>query len=157
MGNGSAMKVRQIFAGLLVGGAVTCGACAQTSSSLPLDTPTTVDGVETVCTGVAVDPADMPRWNKYPLKVVVAGKSGQFLAGEEVTVAQGDHKLVSASCDGPWLLFKLAPGEYRVSATLDGKSADSVAHVPKSGQGRIVLRFPATGGAVSPQDKPGNL
>jgi hypothetical protein len=157
MRNWSARKFHHLIGRVLVGGAVTCGAYAQTSGSLPLDTPTTVDGIETVCTGVAVDPADMPRWNKYPLKVVVAGKNGQFLAGEEVSVSQGDHKLVSATCDGPWLLFKLPPGEYRVKATLDGKSVESVAHVPKSGQGRIALRFPAVGGAVSPQDKGGNL
>ena len=157
MRNRSARNLGHLFGRLLLGGAVSCGAFAQTSGSLPLDTPTTIDGVETVCTGVAVDPADMPRWNKYPLKVVVAGKNGQFLAGEEVSVSQGGRKLVSATCDGPWLLFKLSPGEYRVSATLDGKTVDAVAHVPKTGQGRIALRFPAVGGAVSPQDKGGSL
>ena len=76
-------------------------------------------------------------------------------AGEQVTVTQGGHNVVRVICDGPWLLFKLAPGEYRVSATLDGKSAESIAHAPKSGQGRITLRFDL-GGAVSPEDRPSN-
>ena len=151
----SILAMRFMFGALLVGGAITCGAYAQTPGAMPNDTPTTVDGIETVCTGVAVNPEDMPRWNAYPLKVVVAGKGGQFLAGEQVTVTQGGHNVVRVICDGPWLLFKLAPGEYRVSATLDGKTEESVAHAPKSGQGRITLRFDL-GGAVSPEDRPSN-
>ena len=148
-------KFRHLFGGLLISGVVTCAAQAQTPDTLPYDTPTTVSGIETVCTGVAVNPEDMPRWNSYPLKVIVTGKGGQFLAGEQVDVSKNGQNIVSVICEGPWVLFKLAPGDYRVRATVDGKSVDSPAHAPKTGQGRIVLRFPDSGGSISPQHTPG--
>jgi hypothetical protein len=145
----STLNFRYLFGGLLIGGAMMCGAYAQTPGALRLDTPTTVDGIETACSGVAVNPEDMPRWNTYSLKVVVAGKGGEFLAGEQIAVTQGGHDVVRVICDGPWALFKLAPGEYHVSATLEGKTAESVAHAPKAGQGRITLRLDL-GDTVSP-------
>jgi hypothetical protein len=148
--------MRFMFGALLAGGAVACAAYAQTPGAMPNDTPTIVDGIETVCSGVAVDTEDMPPWNAYPLKVVVAGKGGQFLASEQVTVTQGGHDIVRVICDGPWLLFKLAPGDYHVRATLDGRSAASPAHASKIGQGRIVLRFRSLGGAISQQHTPAN-
>ena len=98
---------------------------------MPYHTPTTVDGVEAVCSGVGVSNEDKARWNKYPLKVVVSGKDGQFLAGEQVAVTKDGHELVSVICDGPWVLFKLAPGEYGVRATVDGWHVEG-RHVPKS-------------------------
>jgi hypothetical protein len=147
----STLNFRHLFSGLLIGGALTCGAQAQTPGALPLDTPTTVSGVETVCTGVGMSEEDKLRWKTYSLKVVVSGKGGQFLAGEQVTVTQGGHDVVSAICDGPWMLFKLVPGEYRVRATLSGKSVESVARLPNSGQRSVQLQFPDLGDSVSPQ------
>ena len=149
------LNLRLLFGSLIIGGALTCGAQAQTSDTLPYDTPTTVGGIETVCTGVAVNPEDMPRWNAYPLKVIVTGKGGQFLAGEQVAVTKDGHEIVSVTCEGPWVLFKLAPGDYRVRATVDGKNVDLPAHAPKTGQGRVVLRFPDSGGSISPQHTSG--
>lgn len=145
------LNFRYLFGGLLVGAALTCGAQAQTPDALPLDTPTTVSGVETVCTGVGMSEEDKLRWKTYPLKVVVSGKGGQFLGGEQVTVTQDGRDVVSAICDGPWVLFKLAPGEYRVRATISGKSMESLARLPKSGQRSIQLQFPNLGGSVSPE------
>ena len=145
------LSFRQLVGGLLVGGAITCGASAQTPGALPYDTPTTVEGIEAVCSGVGVSNEDKARWSKYPMKVVVSGKDGQFLAGEQLTVSQGGHEVVSVNCDGPWVLLKLTPGEYSVRATVDGKSVEARARVPKSGQGRVDLRFPNLGGSVSPE------
>jgi hypothetical protein len=140
-----------MIGGLLVGGAVTCGALAQTPGALPYDTPTTVDGIEAVCTGVGMSDEDKLRWKTYPLKVVVSGKGGQFLAGEQLAVSAGGREVASVNCDGPWVLFKLAPGEYSVRATVDGKSVEARARVPKSGQGLVSLRFPDLGDSVSPE------
>ena len=41
-------------------------------------TPSMVDGVEIVCTGIGQDARSDPRWNAYPLKVVLAGESGNI-------------------------------------------------------------------------------
>jgi hypothetical protein len=147
----STSNLRHLVGGLLVGAALTYGAQAQTPGALPYDTPTAVDGVEAVCSGVGVSNEDKARWSKYPLKVVVSGKGGQFLAGEQVAVSEGEREVVSVICDGPWVFFKLAPGEYGVRATVDGKSMEARAHVPESGQGRVDLRFPNLGGSVSPE------
>ena len=147
----STLNFRHLVGGLLFGGAVTCGALAQTPGALPYDTPTTVDGIEAVCTGVGMSDEDKLRWKTYPLKVVVSGKGGQFLAGEELAVSEGGREVVSVICEGPWVLFKLTPGEYSVRATVDGKSVEAPARVPKSGQGLVSLRFSDLGGSVSPE------
>jgi len=146
------LNFRHMFGGLVLGAIVTCGASAQTPVTLPDDTPTMVGGIDAACTGIAMQPEDMPRWNAYPLKIIAVGSGGQFMADEQVTVSQGGHELVNVICGGPWVLLRLAPGEYEVNGSLEGKTAQAKAHVPKSGQGVVALHFPALGGAVSPQD-----
>ena len=95
-----------------------------------------------------------PRWAAYPLKIVLAGEGGQYLAGAQVRVSEGDKLLVEVRCDGPWLLFKLEPAHYQVTASVNGASVKSSAYVVAGKQGRIVLRFPALGGALSPEHIP---
>lgn len=90
------------------------------------DTPTTINGVETVCTGVG-SAKDDPRWAGYPVKLVIANTSGQNLAAMQITLTQGGKPVVQTSCDAPWVLFKLPPGQYKASAssaTAGTQSAD---------------------------------
>jgi hypothetical protein len=110
-------------------------------TDLPMDKPTTVAGIETVCTGVGSSGSD-PRWAAYPLKVVVSGKGGVFLADADLTVARDGKRLLAVHCGGPWLLLKLPAGHYSVTAVVSGQSASTTAVVPASGQGRAVLRLP---------------
>src|SRR5437762_973762 len=42
------------------------------------DMPTTINGVETVCTGVG-SAKDDPRWSSYPVKIVLATSGGANL------------------------------------------------------------------------------
>jgi hypothetical protein len=126
----------------------------ESSVRLPYDTPTTVEGVETVCTGIGQDARSDPRWNAYPLKVVLAGEGGQYLGEARLNVAAEGESMMDVRCGGPWILFKLEPGRYVVTATINGNTAKSTAFVSATGQGRIVLRFPSVGGAVSPEHKP---
>jgi hypothetical protein len=128
--------------------AVWSPATAQSPGTLPFDTPTDVSGVETVCTGVDSDSRLDPRWSSYPLKVVIAGKGGQFLGDVQVGLEKAGKKLLQVSCGGPWLLFKLSPGRYQVSATIEGKTVTSAANALAKGQGSIILRFPEMGGAL---------
>jgi hypothetical protein len=122
--------------------------------SLPPDTPTPANGIVSVCTGIGSDARLNPAWNAYPLKVAVAGKDGQYLGDVVVTIGQGGKELLSVDCTGPWLLFKLAPGAYRVGAESGGVKLQSSAHVAAKGQAHVMLRFPAQGGAVSPLHDP---
>lgn len=129
-------------------------AYADEALRLPFDTPTMVDGVETVCTGIGQDSRADPRWNGYPLKVVLAGEGGQYLGEAQVNVAAEGETKMDVRCGGPWVLFKLEPGRYTVTAAINGNTAKSIAYVSATGQGRIVLRFPAVGGAISAEHQP---
>ena len=144
------------FATLLAGAAMLDGvtnAQAQMPVAMPFDTPMTIFGVETVCTGIGIDTRSEPRWDTYPLKVEIAGKGGQYLGDVEVVVIGDEGVMLEAECGGPWLLFKLPAGRYQVRAPVDGQTVSSSAFVSAGSQGRIILRFPELGGAV--EAKPG--
>ena len=81
------------------------------------DTPTTINGVETVCTGVGSSKDD-PRWAAYPVKIVLATTDGANLANAHVSLSQGGKDVVGLDCDAPWILFKPAAGSYTATATL---------------------------------------
>jgi hypothetical protein len=106
------------------------------------DTPTTIAGIESVCTGVGLDARQDPRWAGYSLKVEVAGPSGQYLGDEHLVLRQSGKDLLSLTCDGPWILFRLPAGRYEVEAHVGQQATSSAAFAPASGQGRIILRFP---------------
>lgn len=96
-----------------------------TTSALAVqDTPTTINGVETVCTGVG-SAKDDPRWSAYPVKVVIANTAGQNLAAMNVSLTQGGKAVVQTTCDAPWILFKLPAGTYSATATMVGNAAMS--------------------------------
>lgn len=112
------------------------------TESLTPDIPTQINGTDVVCTGVSLDARQDIRWNAYALKVEFAGPGGQYVGDEIVSVRRGNAELLNVSCSGPWLLLKLPPGRYEVSAKAEGQVAASPAFAPKEGQGRIILRFP---------------
>jgi hypothetical protein len=120
---------------------------------LLLDTPETVNGVAVACTGVGSDAREDPRWNDYSLKLVLAGKQGQYLGAAEVTV-EGNGVSFTVRCGGPWLLFDLAPGRYTITGRTDGQSESLTANAPETGQGRAIMRFPDLGGEVSAEHEP---
>jgi hypothetical protein len=110
---------------------------------LPMDTPITVNGVDTACTGIA-DSKDDPRWKSYPIRVEFSNGGAQYLAGAHVTLFKGRDTLVSVDCQASWVLFKLPPGKYVVTGTMLGSSAKprtAKFSPPKSGQKRVVLQF----------------
>jgi hypothetical protein len=155
MRHGSRRGVR--LAGFVFGCSVAAGlsvAYADEAVQLPFDTPTMVDGIDAVCTGIGQDSRADPRWNAYPLKVVLAGEGGQYLGEAQVNVAAEGETMMDVRCGGPWVLFKLAPGRYAVTATINGNTSKSTAYVSATKQGRIILRFPAVGGARSAEHVP---
>ena len=81
------------------------------------DTPTTINGVETVCTGVG-SAKDDPRWAAYPVKIVLATTGGANLANAHVSLSQDGKDVTGLDCDAPWILFKPAAGSYTAAATL---------------------------------------
>ena len=121
---------------------------------LRFDTPTTVNNVEVVCTGIGLSSRQDPRWGAYPLKVEVAGADGQYLGNVRIAFERAGQGVAELACGGPWILARLEPGSYSVTAAIDGASTSSSVNVPATGQARLILRFPEVGGAVSPEHEP---
>jgi hypothetical protein len=88
------------------------------------DTPTTINGVEVVCTGVG-SAKDDPRWSAYPVKIVLATTGGANLANAHVSIGKGGKEIAGVDCDAPWILFKPPAGSYTATATLIGGSGQS--------------------------------
>ena len=100
------------------------------------DTPVTINGVETVCTGVG-SAKDDPRWAAYPVKIVLATSGGANLANAHITLTKGRNEVAGLDCDAPWILFKAPPGAYTATATLIGGSGrSSSASFGTTGSGR---------------------
>ena len=112
---------------------------------LPMDNPTTINGVETVCTGIGSSQQD-PRWPSYPVRVEFSNGGAQYLAGAHVTLTSGGKQLAAFDCSGSWVLFRVKPGTYKVSATLTdqpGSGERSATFSPPAhGQKRVVIQFP---------------
>lgn len=142
---------RGVYAALAA--ALISAVSAFAATNLPLNSPTTVSGVEAVCTGIGEEAQRDARWAAYPLKIVFAGKGGQFVADVDVTVSKGGKDVVSVHCEGPWVLVKVPAGRYRITGMLDGQNTEANAVAPASGQGRVILRFPNSGGAISADHK----
>jgi len=107
----------------------------------PLDRPMSMRAIEAVCTGISSEARADPRWAAYPLRIEVVGGAGEFLGEAQVTLSQGDEALAAVNCGGPWVLFKVMPGAYSVSAEIGGTTKTARVNVGGSGQARVVLRF----------------
>ena len=108
------------------------------------DTPTTINGVEVVCTGVG-SAKDDPRWSAYPVKIVLATTGGANLANAHVSLSKGGKDVAGLDCDAPWILFKPPAGGYTATASLIGGSSTAHANFTTAGGGtqkEVTLVFP---------------
>jgi hypothetical protein len=97
------------------------------TSASGAETIQTVGNISYVSGGVGTESQD--RLNsltkEFNLKLVFAMKSGGYVSGARVTLADaGGKTLLDTSSEGPWLLVKLPSGRYRVMATLSGKTIE---------------------------------
>ena len=126
-------------------GAAVAFAWPAAADPLPMDNPVTMNGVEAVCTGIGSSQDD-PRWKSYPIRVEFSNGGAQYLAGAHVTLKSGGAQLASLDCSGAWVLFRVSPGNYTVSATLTdqpgGGERSATFSPPASGQTRVVIQFP---------------
>ena len=59
----------------------------------------------------------------FNLKLVFALKSGDFVSGVDVTIADATGKtLINTKSEGPWFLTRLPAGNFKIAATFDGKT-----------------------------------
>ncbi|HEY2445022.1 MAG TPA: hypothetical protein VGI20_04720 [Rhizomicrobium sp.] len=140
------MKFAYAALGALVAGAVAGWFWpASADESLPMDRPTSVGGIETVCTGVGQEAQQDPRWESYPVRIELSNGGAQFLSGAHLVLTDsGGRELANVDCEGSWVLFRVNPGAYKVTATLThqpGGSRTARFSSPRSGQKLVVLGF----------------
>lgn len=107
------------------------------------DTPTTINGVETVCTGVG-SAKDDPRWATYPVKIVLATTGGANPANAHVSLSRDGKDVAGLDCDAPWILFRPAAGSYTATATLKvggGTASETFTSDGTGPQKEITLTF----------------
>lgn len=143
--------MRNLIAGMTLM-AAAAGPAVANPVALDLDTPTRINGIEAVCTGVGQEARANPAWGGYSLKVEIAGSGGIYLGDESIRVRHDGSDLVSLSCIGPWILLQLVPGHYEIIADIDGKTASSPAFVTAGIQGHIILRFPDMTATIYPRN-----
>ena len=141
------MRIAPLTA-ILCAAVLTAGTALAQSDKLSESQPTTINGIQTVCTGVTTDARADPQWRAYSLRLEFAGNSGQYLGDETVKVS-GNGQSVSVSCAGPWILMMLPAGTYKVSADVaEAGHKEVTVHVP----GHVIVHFPNAGGAIPPSD-----
>jgi hypothetical protein len=126
--------------------AAALSAAPALADALPMDTPVSTDGIESVCTGVG-SAKDDPRWQDYPVRIEFSNAGAQYLSNVHVTISRDGRTLAAFECMGPWVLTRLPPGTYKATATLLDHP-----HVPPhsavfetSGEGpqkRVEIAFP---------------
>ncbi|OAI42926.1 hypothetical protein AYO42_02040 [Rhizomicrobium sp. SCGC AG-212-E05] len=117
------------------------------------DTPTTINGVETVCTGVG-SAKDDPRWGSYPVKIVLATTGGANLANAHVSISRNGKDVAGLDCDAPWVLFRPAAGSYTATATLKNGGGTTSQNFTTDGNGpqkEITLTFPRPSNTAASQ------
>jgi hypothetical protein len=126
---------------------VGAGRASAQPVQVALDQEATVGGVGVACTGIG-QTKDDPKWRAYPVLVEFARPSGDYIAGETLSVADSrGHALLEVSCEGPWILLKLTPGQRYVLSATAANSSDPAKQAsiraPSHGQARSVFTFPA--------------
>ena len=119
---------------------------AKAEVPMPMDSSVSIDGIETVCTGIGDEAQKDPRWQTYPVRIEFANGAAQYLSGAHVTLSDSSGKaLATLYCDGAWVLFKVSPGNYHVTATHTGEAGQSTRSgsfsAPPTGQKRVILDF----------------
>jgi hypothetical protein len=139
------MKINYLVLSILTIGGLT-GWSAKADVPMPMDNPISIDGVQTVCTGIGDEAQHDPRWLAYPVRIEFSNGGAQYLSGAHVVLSSSGGKTIAAvDCEGPWVLFQVGPGNYKVTATLTGQQGAPPASAefspPASGQKRVVLDF----------------
>ena len=133
-----------VVAAAFIGSAV---ARADSATTMPIDEPTVIDGINLACTGVGDEARSDPRWPGFAVRIEFANAAAQYLSNVDVSVADESGKtLFQVNCDSAWILADLLPGKYTVSGTFEGITKTAKVTAPTSGQTRVVVRFPGVPG-----------
>jgi hypothetical protein len=107
------------------------------------DLEKTYNGISYACAGVG-ESKDDPKWKVYPLKLMFTAGTRAYVSQVDVTLQDASgSEVLKVTCDAPWLLAKVKPGAYSVTAKAEGAPPKTVkVTVPSSGQNELAIRFP---------------
>ena len=131
-------RVRNALATLFVAGVALSAAALEVKTN---------DDVCWVSGGIGAEERDemimaLPDYNFRLL--VAAEKSGAYLAAVRVVVRDARGRtILDAPLEGPWLLSRLPPGRYEVTATYAGKPQTRSLVIPADGRREVFLYWAA--------------
>lgn len=133
---------RIFFCGLLfiAGGAVNQAAAE--GNVLPI-AQTEYQGIPYLSGGASLDTREQldAEGKNYSLKLVFAGKNGEYVSDIKVGISDvTGKKVLDAVSNGPWFFCKLPPGKYTVTVTMMNKEKRNRVNIGK-GQRQSTLRF----------------
>jgi len=114
----------------------------------PLPAPKQAGDITYVTGGVAYEevPAFKEAKRDYPLAIEIyekAGSKNEFTADTQVKLTDKSGDVVfDAQADGPYMLVKAPPGQYKMEASLNGKTVTKQVTVNTRGTANPVVVFP---------------
>ena len=94
--------------------------------------------------GVGADAREelLAKEKEYNLKIVVAERSGDYLAGVKVVIESArKEQVLDTTMEGPILLAKLAPGTYTIRATSNDQKLTRTVTIAAQGLQQVDLRW----------------
>jgi hypothetical protein len=93
-------------------------------------------------TGADAREALLAREKEFNLKIIVADKSGDYLAGVKVVIESATKaQVLDATMEGPILLAKLPPGTYTIRATSNDQKLTRTVTIAAQGLQQVDLRW----------------
>ena len=78
----------------------------------------------------------------FPLAIIVAAKSGAYVADTHVKIQDAQGKMVlEMQLDSPYLLVDLARGKYNLEATHQGQKQQRSVNIDASTRAKVVFSF----------------
>ena len=99
---------------------------------------------EATCVGPGGAALDTVNWDRYMVRFAFEGAHGPYLSDKTLTLTDATGKdVVAVSCDAPWVLVRLPPGEYQATANIPGGAIQSRwITIPASGIAQpLVIHF----------------
>jgi len=118
--------------------AVSFAACAEITEGRTANDRVYVAG------GVGLEESERLKQmaDKYTLQLIVASRSGAYLADTKVTIiGANSQKVLDLALDAPWLLVDLAPGSYKVSVQHAGSTQERNVTLAPGKREQIVVQF----------------
>lgn len=139
------LRTEPLAAALLAVGMAAAPLYVQATTGLPPEQ--TASGIVYRTGGIGKDEAAAFKKieTDYPLVLEFIGKNGEYLADVTVTVAKahGGQKVLETTATGPFLMAKLSPGKYRVTAEFMGKREHRMIDVHSKGTAQLLFQWKA--------------